>query len=488
MPDPIDVKLASLMLTAAAAVRAKYDALGPQSYERRQEPIIYSENAEGWPSTVTGSFGKEKPVTPLDWRSIASSAKGNYYKLSAEDVPELQVLIDYVAREPDVRKRVAHLANDVADETAEKMIAFDTVRLLTGIMNRAEALKDTSDACFGSLYLEVERGLLAPTLSGDLLFPIALRRLNVDSIVQVADNISIEPLTTELQRARATSGGGSSDVNPYLVAAATHMIVVRAVSLDNSEGALRRQIRLHYAPPGLETADHVCEALSIASGLSVGYAQVCFRPADWADDWRLDLPPLVRLATVQKYPVTLDDRGWLKQHDPIGGDALSKLPAYYAALSKTNRRAQLASRRLAQSTRRELSDDIIIDACIGIEALLGEQKDELSHRMGLRAATALSVVGWKPNFAYDLLKKVYGHRSKIVHGDVPATPNITIDGQTFTAKAGAVFLLSRLLDAHLRSDPPWSPQSLDLELFDQLAKRDAQHEVADEASPSADSG
>jgi hypothetical protein len=173
---------------------------------------------------------------------------------------------------------------------------------------------------------------------------------------------------------------------------------------------------------------------------------------------------------VRKYPVATNERGWLRQHEPVSADALGRLPAVYAALRSTDRRAQLASRRLAQTAQRTLRDDVLIDACIGIEALLGEEHAELVHRMSLRAATALSAVGWRPATAAEMLKKVYGYRSALVHGDLPKKQTITIEGNAYSPSSTAVFMLRVLLDAHLSSTPPWTPSSLDAALFEALSE------------------
>lgn len=471
----INQGLAHLVMRATAATRDVYLALPSKGYQRRQEVYAYEENEAGWPSNVSSSARATSNNAPLDWRGVIGTTKGKSttYTLYVSDVPALQDLVDFVLSNDELVSRISATSAYVKDvEHKKEAVAHDVVRLMQSILNRAEALGDTADDNLLDVYSELEPGLLAPELIGDLLFPIALRKLNTDTELQVSEGILIEPLTKELQLARATSVSGSSDVNPFLVAAATHAIVLKNRKLDNAEGPLRRLLRFHYDPPGIAEADLVCEALSIASGLDVGYAQICVRPNGWADDtWQLALPAISNLSTVSKYPRRLNERGWLEPHDPITADALEQLPATFAALKSTDRRAQLASRRLAQTSRRERADDALIDACIGIEALLGQQHSELVHRMGLRAATALSAVGWKPAIAYEALKKVYDYRSTIVHGGEPRKGTVAIDGKEYSARHTAVHLLRELLKAHVSSVPPWSPESLDGDLHVALAER-----------------
>jgi len=459
------------MLVAAQKSRDFYLAQETPGNASRQDIYVYEENEAGWPAAVHSDKAPAGAEAPLNWKHIVGREKGLFCKVDVKDVPELQSLIDLVHDDPALGLVLNGLASKTDDEGLRRdLVTVDTLNKVGALLNRAAALGDMGDANLERIYEELEPGFLAKELRGDLLFPIALHRVDTDDVVEIAPRVTIEPLSTQTQIARAVSHG--ADVNAYLVAAATHAIVLHDQSFDNSEGALVRQIRMHYAPPGLDQADLVFEAISIASGFDVGYSQVCIRPDGWADDdWVMDLPPISRAATVERYPVRLNDRGWLKDQKMIDGRSLALLPGIFAALTTTDRRAQLASRRLAQTSRRANSDDILIDACIGIEALLGEQHSELMHRMGIRAATALSGQGWDPSRAYGVLTAVYGQRSKIVHGTVPKKSTISIAGKEIRASHAAVYLLRELLRAHLSSTPPWTPKSLDAELFETLRNR-----------------
>ena len=477
MTNLLNEDLGELVLQAAIASRDVYAALASKGYERRQDVHAFEENEAGWPSNVESSAGAIRDGAPLDWNGTIGTTRGKSttFALYISDVPAIQTLADFVGGDTELVSRIS--ATSAYADTAERQkeaVEFDAVRLVRSVLNRAEAQGDTSDENLLAIYSELEPGYLADVLTGDLLFPIALRKLSLDSSLRISDDISIRPLTQEEQLARVVAVGGGSDANPFLVAAATHVVVLENREIDNGQGPLKRLIRFRYTPPGVTDADLVCEALTIASGLDVGYAQVCILPKGWADNtWKLALPPISNVATVAKYPLRLNDRGWLEQHDPIPLEALERLPQIFAALKSTDRRAQLASRRLAQTARRDRADDVLIDACIGIEALLGQQHSELVHRMGLRAATALSAVGWDSATAYEVLKKVYEHRSTIVHGGEPKKPTIAISGKEYSTRDTAVYLLRALLKAHLSTVPPWTPESLDDDLHGALAERQA---------------
>ena len=474
------------MVQSALAARVAFTSRPDEwVYTPVQKSFVYTENEAGWPSVVGSSDEATKERSLVDWRRVLRySERSTRWELDAKDVPPLAELARYVNLDSWLAGRVSELAghaNDPADR--QQMVATDAVKLVGTVLNRADALGVDGEQELLSIYAEMERGLLIDELVGDLVFPLVLCRVEGDLPFVVSDGITLESLTPDVQSARAREFGGADTINPYLVAAATHALVLKARTFDNSAGSMHRYIAAHINPPGIADADLVCEALSIVAGRNVGYAQVCLVPAGWtAGPWRADLPPLEILATVRKYPVAMNERGWLEQHEPVSADSLNRLPAVFAALRSTDRRAQLASRRLAQTAQRTLQDDVLIDACIGIEALLGEEHAELVHRMSLRAATALSAVGWRPSAAAEMLKKVYGYRSAIVHGDLPKKQTITIEGKAYAPSSTAVFMLRRLLDAHLSSTPPWTPSSLDVALFEALSKT----ESPPEAQPAAD--
>lgn len=467
----IDAVFADAVVTAAVEARAVWDAREHGGYVPRRDVWVYEENDAGWPANTRAAHRASDRERPLDWRTILSVEKpSRTWEVDVSDVPALGAVIDHVAAHETLGVRVSPVPpRPEHAEASEWMMTVSAIGVVADVLNRAESTGVRDRVGLAEIYRQLECALLAPELPGDIVIPLMLRRLDITEPLQVAAGITLEALTEQEQLARAVTVT-LSDVNAYLIAAATHAIVIHDQVLPNAEGPLPRQIAAHSTPPGVEVADLICQALEIVSDLEFGYAQVCVRPHGWADGWTLDLPPWENIATVAGYPRQFDTRrGWLREQPLVTGDMLTDLPAVFAALSATDARAQLAARRLAQASRRGLVDDILIDACIGIEALLGEQHSELSHRMGMRAAAALAPFGWNPGVTYRALKAVYDYRSKIVHGDDPTKKHVTVDGQNFTPHRIAVQLLRLLLRAHLASTPPWRPGDLDDTIFAALA-------------------
>lgn len=222
----------------------------------------------------------------------------------------------------------------------------------------------------------------------------------------------------------------------------------------------------------LNEADLVLEAMCIATHVEVGYAQVLRWPVGWADRWTHDLPPLTAIATVRRYPYSFDE-GWEATPTLIDRESIIRVPGLVASLRSAPANIRIASRRLSTAELRGSPDDRTIDACIGLEALLGEGRDELSHRLALRAATALATRSASPANAssvYQLVKKVYSHRSAVVHGtDANKTRRVSWQDNTYPTSTIAVILLRELLIDVLARTEGWTAKSLDDALLGALS-------------------
>jgi hypothetical protein len=130
---------------------------------------------------------------------------------------------------------------------------------------------------------------------------------------------------------------------------------------------------------------------------------------------------------------------------------------------------QIAARRCFRSTFRADIEDEILDATIGIEALLSHGRDELTHRMSQRAAAALAGK-FRSDAIYEILKQVYTQRSQIVHGSTPKNSKVRFGDSEYWTNHMGVFLLRELLRSHLLADEPWTPTSLDALIIERLGR------------------
>ena len=172
----------------------------------------------------------------------------------------------------------------------------------------------------------------------------------------------------------------------------------------------------------------------------------------------------------KRYPDDFE-RGWLKMKAPIPDADLAEIVRAVGALLDSPKNVQLASRRCLRAMYRNDIEDEILDATIGIEALLSQGRDELTHRMSLRAAAALAN-DYRSDAIYNLIKQVYGQRSQIVHGSTPKNSVVKFEDTEFGANHIGIFLLRQLLKSRLLAEEPWTAESLDALIIRRLGQTD----------------
>jgi hypothetical protein len=80
-------------------------------------------------------------------------------------------------------------------------------------------------------------------------------------------------------------------------------------------------------------------------------------------------------------------------------------------------RVRLAMHRLNLSTTRATDEDGIIDSIIAMEALLSDGTQEMTHKVAMRLAALYKILdGSRAVTAFAEMKRLYGFRSKVVHG------------------------------------------------------------------------
>lgn len=428
----------------------------------------------GWPNLSRSRLSTPDDA-PTDYTQLFGATGGSLSPIAYAEVPELVALIEHVRNREDLRSRVWLASATGNTEVEERMMAYEVADLPLSLLARARATEAATDDDLLLLYLQRERAWLLDPLPVELIIPLSLTALDLDAPLVIDDRTRIEPLDAATQRARAPSDYSVAGVPNPVVSAATHAIVLSGRQLQNPGPVPRMLGRFDESLP-IADADLVCQALRILTDIDVGYAQVLLRPLGWADRWNHDLPPLMTVHTLRRYPEWFDDYAWLREPKPIERAVLEALPDTFAALRVASARVGLAARRLSLAVTRSADDDRTIDACIGLEALLGEGRDELSHRLALRAATALGtrpVNPLDPESIYKVTKKIYAKRSALVHG----TPDdrwqaLTLDGERHGTAGFAVELLRVLLADALSRPGGWTPSSLDSALLAALTQRE----------------
>ncbi|TFB63465.1 hypothetical protein E3N86_04605 [Cryobacterium sp. Hz7] len=396
---------------------------------------------------------------------------GTFAQIALDEVPELisacNVVSEIAMSDVKFEQSISLLASGEQDSVKRiEQVKFEYVRFVMHLIARAEATGAESDEDLLSIYLALERARFADELIGDLIVPIALTALKTNETFQITEDIWIEPIDADMQRARAEPILSGDRVSALVVAAATHAVVVRNVKFDNRDYFDRRFRRNEI---DLNRVDRVIQCLHIATARDTGYAQAYVRPVDWADEWEHDLPAIWKIAKYHRYPDEFDAGGWNEDKVAVSQALLDEIPVMFTALESSPANVQLAARRAMRAVLRDDDEDKTLDATIGMEALLlsNNDREEMTHRMAQRAAAALTA-DYPPQIVYGLVKKVYEHRSKIVHGRVRKTSMIRIEEVPYPAQDIAALLLRLLLGNLLRSENPWTPEQLDLKLLQAL--------------------
>jgi hypothetical protein len=478
--QPRDPELWRLTLAAIHDAGAAADAyLESGGWRPRvHQPTIRTFDS-GWPNISHPQvFPPETAAT--DHSALFAQHREPLKPIAFADVEALAALLNYVRTREDLLPRLSPENGTGRDELVDRIVDIEVTNLPLSILGRARAIGASTDDELLRLYLERERAWLQDPLPVEYVIPLALTALDLDEPLVIDAATRIEPLDTATQAARAPESFSIGSVPETVVGAATHAIVLSRHQLPNP-GPTRR-LFAHDPEPPLSSADLVCEGLRVLTNADIGYAQVLRRPIGWADRWVHDLPPLEKIATLRRYPDKFDNYAWLRTPAQIPRERLDLLPDIVTKLRTVKSNVRLASRRLSIAVLRD-TDDRTVDACIGIEALLGEGKDELSHRISLRAATALATRPVDPLNArtiYQATKKVYSHRSAVVHGTSgDRSRTITLGEQSFSAVTIGVFLLRELLTDVLTRPEGWTAETLDSTLLETLGPPPVAGDIAD---------
>ena len=470
--SPINPELWQLTYAAAQAFGAAVDeVLATRSAEPRRSRTRIGSSDTGWPRIEPASAPTDEEG-PINVRSLVGSEPDYSHPIGYDGVAEFEALAEYVWGDADLRERSAIFANR-PDDIRRTLFRFEVSDLVLSILDRGRALglPDTADALL-PLYLEREAAWLRESLEVEYIVPLVLTVLDLEERIVLDENHWIEPMSEETQISRLGNSLSLSGVVDPVADAANHALVLGGYQVQNPGPAQRLLGRAEPAPPYADI-DVAFQALRIVTGASTGYAHILQRPLGWADHWIGDRPPLSMVATVRRYPDVFDDYGWLRPKTRVERSDLDRLPLVFKSLRSADPNVKLAARRLSTATTRTDDDDKTIDACIGLEALLGNDRDELTHRYSQRAAALLATRlrdPLDPRAIYSIMKRVYSHRSVVAHGmSGNKTRKTESGGRTFLTSDLAVLLLRFVLEEALLRPNEWTPADLDNLLLDSLA-------------------
>lgn len=459
LPGPLDdglwQKAAPAIEQMIAAARQHVDAGKYCSLDK--QPKLDRKDRH-WPWLSVDSWSKDRP---RDWSSVFSS------RVDTLTIPfdALEAVVEYrqyAESREDLRGRLL----PVAEFEREWLQRLFIDHLTWHVYERAMNLGATERSEFLSIYLEAERAVLAPSLSADFVIPLVFAPFPLDSHIRLDEQTSIRPLTDDEHLARATDFYAGT-VPASVINSATHALILEGAQIDNSDpwnrAMSRRVIEMSELPT--ERVERTIRALRVATGQLCGYAQVLLAPHGWSDLWTLDLPVLKTLSTLRAYPPSLDERDHRESVEVMNDDAIALIPQAYAALGKGDKRLNLAARRLDLATHRTDEEDAVIDSTVGLEALIGGDRNEIAHRIATRAAVLLRE-DYKASAIYAMVRRVYDRRSEIVHGSHSAKKaTLQLGDHEMRTAWVASFLLRLIVTEAVKRGEPIDVSALDVQVL-----------------------
>lgn len=256
-----------------------------------------------------------------------------------------------------------------------------------------------------------------------------------------------------------------SGAHEKVVGAATHAFVLTGWQFNDIDDYydIQRAMSSLDAFPRKEI-DTLFAALRLATGYGTGYAQLIYWPRGWAYNYTAELLPLSG-TTVRQYPQDFDNYGWNKKFDALTKDDAKSIGRLYSALLGCEQpQIGMAIKRLNSCYLRDNDEDTIIDACIGLEALLSDgDGNEMTHKLALRFAALKKLSNEDVSQTFKEVKEIYAVRSSIVHGGRRSKKANKMTNEEAAKKA--VAFLSDCIKSLLENRAFLDPKEIDKQLL-----------------------
>lgn len=341
----------------------------------------------------------------------------------------------------------------------EKMLG-DCVDRYIHVHNSFEAHDEKLKSVFAPLFLTLIQSKYKVTI----VIPIAVVPFDFDCL-KISSRAYIMKMDDVFQLSRSRVKNHGSGAHKNVVGAATHAFVLTGWEFNDMSGYydIERSISSLDAFPRIEI-DALFAALRLTTGYGTGYAQLIYWPRGWACNYTAGLLPLSG-TTVRQYPQGFDNFGWNKKFDTLTkADAKSIGQLYSALLECEQPQIGIAIKRLNSCYLRDNDEDTIIDACIGLEALLSDgDGNEMTHKLALRFAALKKLGNEDVSLTFKEVKEIYAVRSSIVHGGRRSKKGNKMSHEEAAKKA--VAFLSDCIKALLENRDFLDPKEIDNKLL-----------------------
>lgn len=347
-------------------------------------------------------------------------------RFKLKNQPEFNALKKHMHDSPVLWK---HLISSFGAQQEKTFLNTEAELFITYQIDRyihTHGTTDFSPSRFLPVYLPFEAARLRDSLPVNIWIPILFLRCEVPDEVKLDINVSLRKIPDDMQLARAWLTKDGLGSHRFVSGSATHAFMLTNYEIANTRyGEWINTASTPEAYPN-DKIDLLFAMLRLVSGADTGYAQVLMEPLGWANHYEASVKPMSG-TTVRRYPPVFEDYYWnrhdLPALDSADAEMLGDLfrRVFAIAADHSRNRVLLATRRLNQALLRENEQDAILDATSAMEALLTPGDNaEITHKLATRLA-ALSKLGTQADSPWTIfknIKKVYGHRSNVIHGNV----------------------------------------------------------------------
>ncbi|MEU8082536.1 hypothetical protein AB0B57_02720 [Micromonospora sp. NPDC049101] len=421
-PSPLDQILWELVRPLAHEINDKISiflASGkPIPRETGIASVVFREESP-WPSITYPFLAGDAPDYSMLFKRSSVDEAHPFY--AYPDLQELAPLVEYVKSNRDLMDFFAYKRpmGEGGVELMRDFVDHHAFGLAMEVVSRHRFVigANVTDESLFDVYRQVEKGVLQREVPVDILVPIVLRPFGFQSLA-LSDAVSIERLSDDFHAQRVPQHYLDPIPKPVLEAA-THAVVLHARTVINANWWDSPAYEL---PSGiLQEIDQIFQAIAVCMPQRTGYAQILVRPLGWVRHFKGSLDPIMQGPLIKQYPPDFDNYGWLRPAEVTNEQDLVAFAGIFRALDGSNKKLQLAARRLSMGSARLRVEDQVIDHCIGLESLLSDSKSEINYRMSIRLGAL--VAEQRPGFSAatfaSIAKRVYDYRSSVAHGDIP---------------------------------------------------------------------
>ena len=354
---------------------------------------------------------------PTDFSSLFKSDDEHHYYF--ERIPSFIKILEYYSDNCSAFMEHPYFRDIQKKESLyHRIFAFDLLEAFDCYMH-ATTGDEFCEEAFQEILFRLFNRFFQKDLPCSICVPILLTRFEDEEFV-VKEGVRIRKLSDSELLSSYSIGGYSDTYELLLVSSATHILELQNYSIENAPVFSPFAWDYVDAYP-VEMIDKWFAAYRMVTLHDSGYGQLLSFPVNWGIR-RGNLLD-VHGVKVQKYPKSfIQKRLDISPTPLVTTEEMKMVSKLFLALENANTNSlNIAVKRLNMAYLRETEEDSILDLMIGIEALVTKEDfSEITYKVSTRTAVLLSTIS---NFQYskkenfDLMKKLYRFRSRVVHGE-----------------------------------------------------------------------